>query len=190
MLSNQELYHYGVMGMRWGVRKSKPVSSAKKRYKQTSKDLRKAKTKYAFSKSTYIAGTANNKKRKKDQANIKKLTDKKLNDEFKVTDKQANYAYNKKLKSSGSKEKANKAKMNVYVKSMNKKLGGLPGSINDVRTGGRDTKYISHITKTKGKKYADEVEKKYKNRSLKKFAAAESVSLGMMAYCLYKMKRL
>ena len=45
-----ELYHYGVKGMKWGVRKDPEVSAARRRYKMAKKEANKAFNKaYSFS---------------------------------------------------------------------------------------------------------------------------------------------
>ena len=68
-----ELYHYGVPGMRWGHRRNSAVKSAYQGYKQAKKDLRKAKVKRFFDKSTWIAGYDNQQRAKQLSKNIKKL---------------------------------------------------------------------------------------------------------------------
>jgi hypothetical protein len=158
--NNDELLHYGIPGMKWGHRKNISIVNAKQAYKSASKDLRKAKVKRVFSKSTWIAGNKNVVDAKKQAANIKKLANKKEQAAFKLIDKQAKYAYDKKLSKTGNKDKAEKASMKVHMKAMNKGKGGLSGSISDAQSGGANTRYYKHMVATKGKKYAEKVEKK------------------------------
>lgn len=49
VVSNEELYHHGVKGMKWGVRKALPQSDISKRYQSTKDAYRSAKK--AFNKS-------------------------------------------------------------------------------------------------------------------------------------------
>ena len=171
-----ELYHYGVPGMRWGHRSSNSIMSARSAYKSASKDLRKAKTKRIFSKSTYLAGNKNVTKNKQQLANIKKLQNKKEKAAFDLIDKQAKYAYDKKLAKTGNKAKAEKASLKVHTKAMSKGKGGLSGSISDAESGGANTRYYKHLAATKGKKYADRVEKKLGRKITAQGTAALAVA--------------
>ena len=66
--NTDELYHYGVLGMRWGHRNSKAVQNAYKAYKQSKKDYRKESIKNIkniFRKSSWIAGAKNQEDYKK-----------------------------------------------------------------------------------------------------------------------------
>lgn len=183
--SENELYHYGVLGMRWGHRKSQSVMDARAAYKAANKELRTAKRKKIFSASSYVAGHNNVIKAKKLSNNIKNATNKRNSAAFKLTDAQAKYAYDKKLAKTGNKDKAIKAEMRVYKRSMAKGVGGLPGSYSDSANGKIGTKYYNHLAKTKGKKYAQAVEKKYKNQLMTTLAAS-SIALGASIYAQYK----
>jgi len=180
-----ELYHYGVPGMKWGHRKSASVMSARSAYKQARKDLRKAKVKKFFSKSTYLAGYDNVQKNKQAKKNIKQLVKNREKAAFKAIDAQAKYAYDKKLAKTGNKAKAEKASMKVHAKAMSKsKYGsGLPGSSADKGKG--NTRYYEHMAATKGKKYANAVEKKYKNKILRDVAGGAAVLVGSLAVEAY-----
>lgn len=114
-----------------------------------------------------------------------KAKENKLKAQFKVTDSQAKYAYEKKLKKTGNVDKAKKAEQRVYLHSMMKGSGGLPGSISDVSSNNRASKYYDHLSKKKGKEYADKIEKKYKMR-LGVGLAASAALYGASIYALYK----
>lgn len=45
-MSNQELKHYGVLGMKWGISRSKEVRGVKKAYKERNRKIRDAANKY------------------------------------------------------------------------------------------------------------------------------------------------
>lgn len=171
-----ELYHYGVPGMKWGHRRNTSIVNARQSYKSASKDLRKAKVKRVFSKSSWIAGNKNVADAKKQIANIKKLANKKEQAAFKLIDKQAKYAYDKKLAKTGDKTKAEKASMKVHMKAMNKGKGGLSGSISDAQSGGASTRYYKHMAATKGKKYAEQVEKKLGKKLMTEAAVGLAVA--------------
>lgn len=180
-----ELYHYGVPGMKWGHRKSQSVMTARNAYKSARKDLRKASVKKLFSKSTWIAGHNNVQAAKKATAKINALEKKKEKAAFNLIDKQAKYAYDKKLAKTGSKAKAEKAALKVHTKAFGKGGGGLVGSIADAASGGGNTRYYKHLSKTKGKKYADKVEKKYGKQVLTSAAVGLAASIGLSVAAKY-----
>lgn len=180
----EELYHYGVPGMRWGHRRNSAVKNAYQGYKQAKKDLRRAKIKRVFSKSTYLAGYENQQKNKQIKSNIKRLGKNKEKAAFKAIDAQAKYAYDRKLAKTGNKVKAEKASVKVYSKAMDKgKSKGLAGSAAD-KNGG-NTRFSKHIVATKGKDYMKKVEKKYSRKLMKDIAGAAAVVVGSAVVAHY-----
>ena len=156
--NTDELYHYGVLGMRWGHRNSKAVQNAYKAYKQSKKDYRKESIKNIkniFRKSSWIAGAKNQEDYKKAHKGITNATNKREKAAFKLIDAAAKDAYNKKLNKTGSKSKALKAEQNTYYKALKQTRygSGLVGSIADARrshgvTNG-NTHFYKHLAKTK-----------------------------------------
>lgn len=184
-----ELYHYGVPGMKWGVRKNKAIVKARKDYKQAVKEERKAKIKRAFSPSTYVAGGKNRDKSAKTDRLIKKLTKAREKAAFKAIDLQAKEAYKSKLAKTGNKTKAEKASIKVHAKAMDKKRhgAGLSGSIADSKKGNQNVNYYNHLKASKGKTYADKVEKKLANKYLTATAVAAAYGLGVTIYNAYSL---
>lgn len=185
--SADELYHYGVLGMRWGHRKNHAVNAAHKEYKQSKKEYRKESVKNlknVFRKSTWLAGAKNLEDYKKTHKGLTDARNKREKAAFKLIDAAAKDAYNKTLSKTGSKAKANKAEQKVYYKGFKQwRYGaGLVGSRADSKTmhgvTNGNTHYYNHIAKVKGKKYANAVEKKYGNRIAKIFVGGTALAIG------------
>lgn len=185
-----ELYHYGVLGMRWGHRKNSNVRAAHKEYKQAKREYRKASVKNiknAFRKSSWTAGVDNQQAYKKNHKELFTARDKRERAAFKLIDAAAKDAYDKKFAKTGSRSKAEKASMKVHVKAMNQDRygSGRVGSMADsqkhhgVIKGNRN--YYNHLVKAKGKKYANAVERKYNKKTTRQFIAAIGVATGLAA---------
>lgn len=174
-LQEDYLIHFGVPGMKWGVRKSEQYksnrSSAKAAYKSAKKDLRTAKR----MKNGYIGIKGLNKYRDKKQA-IEKAS-------MNVLNKKAAYNASKKTTT----ESANKAEFKTYRKSMQR--SGIRDSAADMNSGGRSTKIYNNIKTQKGKEYADKVEKSVQNRAYATLAGSAAVLAGSAALQVYLNKR-
>lgn len=185
-----ELYHYGVLGMRWGHRNSSAVQTAHKAYKQSKWGYRKAAVKNlknVFKKSSYVAGVKNQEAYKKNHKELFDARNKREKAAFKLIDAAAKDAYNKKLAKTGSKDKAEKASMKVHIKAMNQNRygSGRVGSAADAQkrhgvTNG-NTHYYNHLVKSKGKKYANAVERKYNKKTTRQLIAAVGITTGLAA---------
>lgn len=138
------LYHAGVKGMKWGVRK-KP-DPAKQRYKTAKKNWRQARRDFREDQGSGwgIRGIAK----------YQKAENKYNKAEMKFISEKARYK--------GS--KSAKGEMKTYVKEMSK--SGLAGSAADRASGGRSTRLYNQLKQEKGKKYADTVMKKTQNRAV------------------------
>ena len=185
--SADELYHYGVLGMRWGHRRNSAVRDAHKAYKQSKREYRKESVKNlknVFRKSTWVAGAKNQEDYRNARKGLTNARNKREQAAFKLIDAAAKDAYNKKLSKTGSKAKAIKAEQKVYYKGFKQwRYGaGLVGSRADSKTmhgvTNGNTHYYNHIAKVKGKKYANAVEKKYGNRIAKIFVGGTALAIG------------
>lgn len=186
-----ELYHYGVPGMKWGHRKNRSVVSARNAYKQARKDEKTAKRRALFDKSTWVAGYGNQQKNKRLMSNVKKASDKREKAAFKAIDAQAKAAYKDKLAKTGDKTKAEKASIKVHMKAMDKSTfgSGLAGSVADVKSGGANTRYYNHLKVTKGKEYAKKVEKRYGKQIARNLAGSVAVLAGIAIYDAYQLRK-
>lgn len=189
-----ELFHYGIPGMRWGHRKGSAVSNAYKEYKQAKKDVRKAHLTTLgrhFSKSQYVAGSANMAKAAKLNKKVNDARAKREKAAFKLIDAKAKAAYDKKLSKTGDKAKAEKASIKVHMKAFNKDTygSGRVGSVADAQkrhgTTGGNTRYFNHLVKTKGKNYASKVEKKYNSKTTRALVAAVGLTVGTQVALRY-----
>lgn len=185
--NTDELYHYGVLGMRWGHRRSQAVQNAHRAYKQSKKEYRKESVKNLkniFRKSTWVAGAKNQEDYKKAHKGLTNARKKREQAAFKLIDAAAKDSYNKKLAKTGSKTKALKAEQKVYYKGFKQERygAGLSGSAADAKkrhgvTNG-NAHYYNHMAKVKGKKYANAVEKRYGKRLTKQLAGGVALATG------------
>lgn len=180
-----ELYHYGVLGMKWGHRGNSRIMNARSAYKNSKRELRKAKRERLFNKSTYLAGGYNNKKRDQTKRKIERLEKNKDNNAYKLTDAQAKYAYDKKYNKTHDKKAATKAEMNVYGKSYSKK-GGMAKSIADAHTGYKSEKFRKQLVAKKGKKYVEKMEKKEMQKIALNTVASATIAIGASIYNMYR----
>jgi hypothetical protein len=177
-----ELYHYGVKGMKWGVRrytnKDGSLTSAgraregyrdsKKKLKTANKEFNKASSFAVGAKRLSKFTTARDKVRKAEVDTV-----------------HAKAKFNAAKKS--DKTKASKAEMRTYTKEMFK--SGLPGSAADDSRRGRSTDLYNSLKTKKGKAYADEVVKKTQNRTIASLAVSSAVAVGSMAASIYLQSR-
>lgn len=168
---SDELYHYGIPGMKWGHRKNPQVASARTAYKSAKKDFRKSTKNYRRSAGLGIGINAVSKERK--------ARPKMRNAEMKMIDKKAKYNASK----AKNESKAKKAEFNTYRKEMQK--SGIVGSVSDERSRGRSESMYNHIKRQKGKEYADAVQKKVQNTSIRRFATSSAIAVGSAAVTAY-----
>ncbi len=174
-----ELYHHGVKGMKWGQRKKYQSSNgglnslgkARKSYEAAKTNQKQAKKTFRKNRGSGI-GVEGIAKYQKAQTAYNKASMNTLSAKAKY-----NAAKTK------TKTKADKAEFNTYRKAMQRT--GLPGSVYDVQSGGQSTLIYNKVKAEKGKAYADKVSKKVQNRAYAQLAASTAVSVGSMAVATY-----
>lgn len=163
--SPDELYHYGVLGMKWGKRKARPGAQE---YKQSKKDLKKARKQYKkdIGTAARITGISYGSKGINREA---KAYGKLRKAELDVLSAKAKY------KSQNSKNSV-KAEKKVYVREMGK--NGLPGSTYDVGSRNRSKSLYDRIKADKGKKYADDIVKTLERKQTAQLIGSAVVAVG------------
>ena len=179
---SQELYHHGIQGQKWGVRRyQNPDGSltpaGKKRY-----NVNEARNDYKEARRNAKEVYRNSKKFGfgiKGIAEVNKGLANQRNANLNVLDKKAA------LNAAKSKN-SEKAEFDTYRKAMQKT--GLRGSSADVMSNYKSTELYNHIQTTKGKEYADRVEKKVQSTAVKQLVGSAAVMAGSLAieYYLYK----
>lgn len=174
-----ELYHYGVPGMKWGVRKKyynqdgslNAAGQARQNYKDAKSAYRQTKKQNKVGMGIGMKGIekAENALTKRNSAYADKVVAK------------ANF---KAAKAKNS-IRAKKAELKVYAKEMYKT--GLPGSAAD--RSGRSKALYNKIKAEKGKEYADRVAKKMQNKAVGALIGSAVVLAGSAAAEVYLSRR-
>lgn len=180
-----ELYHHGVKGQRWGVRRYRnedgtltaagkahyDIKEAKSEYKQAQKSLRRAQRDVTW---------RGNGRGIKAIANKEKL--------ISIRDKAKNQAEEKRL--DVLQRKADKIgltsknrEFNKYVREMKKT--GLVNSQLDKSKGGKSKRLYNRLVTTKGKKYADRVQEKVEDRLVTDDVIKYSATGGLLIASAY-----
>lgn len=161
--SQDELYHYGVPGMKWGKRKAK-YETERTAYKQAKKDYKSASRELGLK-----SFTAFGRKGLRSYGSAEKKVQKA---ELAMIDAKAKY----KAAKAKNADKAERAEFNTYRKAMQK--SGLVGSAADTASGGRSKRMYNHLKVSKGKKYADAIEKRVEKQAYTQLAAGAAVLVG------------
>lgn len=166
--NTDELYHYGVLGMKWGKRNSNPAYAA---YKKSKKDYRKAR------RDTIVPGLTGF--GIKGISKYEKAVDKRNKAEINMITAKAKYKASK----AKTAEKAEKAEFKTYRKEMNK--SGLVNSAADAANGGRSKRIYDEMRAKKGKAYADKVQKSLEKKYVRDLVGGSLVLAGSLAATAY-----
>lgn len=177
--SNNELTHWGIPGMKWGIRRYQNpdgtlTEAGKRRYaiNEAKENIREAKSNYkAVKKARPKFGViaSRDEKRKYDDYSNRK-NEAKMN------------IYDAKADLRGAK-RGDKAAEKYYAKKMSRT--GLPGSGYDYVSGDKSTKLYDHIAVKRGEEYAKRVQKRAFKQILKTAAKTAAVTAGAYAVHSY-----
>ena len=174
-----ELYHYGVKGMKWGHRKKyynsdgslNKAGKARQAYKDAKKNFKVSKRK--LSKSSFTAfGVKGIENYERQKAATQKAYAKTVSTKAKL-----------KASTAKNEQQAAKREFATYKNAMFKT--GIPGSGGDVQRGGASTAIYNDLKTRKGKEYADKVVKRVQNETIAMLATSATVVLGQAALAAY-----
>ena len=180
-----ELYHYGVLGMKWGVRRTKEYKDAKSNFKKARKESHK----------TYWKGVGTSLINDNDHftvSSFNKNAGKKVLNAYKkhneaYSNKRSTLATLRSIKTSKTNKYGyNKAEFKTYRNGMI--VTGIPNSRADRSDFGSGTTLYKNIVSSKGKKYADRVVKSASGFK----ATSQVIGLGIGiagVYATYKLKK-
>lgn len=183
MYYSNELYHHGIKGQKWGVRRYQNsdgtyTSAGRRRYEigEAKAALKGAKSELrrvqAANRSTGIlAGRGVKRENDLRERRIQKA-------ENKVYDAKA---------ALGKARGGEKGELKAYTKMMRKT--GLSGSVKDMQTNGKGTKLYDHIATKKGKDYAQKIENRAKKQLVAQVIGGTAVAVGAQVLSYYLEER-
>lgn len=157
---SDELYHHGIKGQKWGVRRYQNADGSLTAAGQKRYDISEQRKAYKQSKVDLHRAIAYGDRKRINKAELDSIDQ---------------YVKLKALKSKNFEKKEFKE----YRKQMQK--SGVRGSIADMQTMGRSTRLYDRIARNKGKEYADRVEKKVNSIAIRQAIAAGTVAAGSIA---------
>lgn len=188
------LEHYGILGMKWGVRKERynTIREARKKIFRDSKEAKKEIKRYKKEstkglKNFAVSNDVNraykeSKKRYTIKRNIEKMKQKRYD---KNIDNIA--AYRKAKKYRKSNEEQIKAEQKAYAKISS--IYGKMGSVGDQLSGNQATHLYERLKKEKGEAYANEVAKRANRRVNARAAAYGAAILASYGFMIYELNK-
>lgn len=194
MAHSDFLEHYGVPGMKWGVRKERrsAIREARKKVfrdnKEAKKEIKRYKKESAKGLKKFVISNDVNrayKESKKRDAISNKI--KKMNQKRYDTNIDNIAAYKKATKYGKSKSKQIKAEQKAYAKVFSRY--GKMGSLADKQSGNQATHLYERLKKEKGEAYANAVAKRANRRVNAQVAASGAALLATYGFMIYESKK-
>lgn len=172
--SERDIFHHGVLGMKWGVRRYQPYSEVPRGSGKKGKEVGDAKTRYQNAKENYKRAVKSKTAGSRDIiVRSDHISD--YRNKRQAIDKAAD----EKRKAKGDLVRAKrgeKAEKRYYIRQMSKT--GLPGSYNSASKNDAGDRLYDSLVRDKGQAYADEVFKKTRNQAVSVFVASSALAIG------------